>query len=122
MVDPVCEVRVLRKAIGASRVISWNSTVRRNEPEKVKMKDVPKQQGPEKGFVPTSRLQPVAGVAHIDQDDVSHLDPQEFNRHVGLILTYRCGGKNWWARQPDDPQIPSNVLKSSTSGDPSTDP
>jgi len=41
-------------------VIAWNSTVRRNDPEKVKMKQVPLQQGPEKGFVPTSRLQPVA--------------------------------------------------------------
>ncbi|CAD6575443.1 MAG: hypothetical protein TREMPRED_001422 [Tremellales sp. Tagirdzhanova-0007] len=64
------EYRVLRKAIGASQVITWNSTVRRNEPETVKTKDVPSQQEPEKGFVPTSRLQPVAGVAHVDQDDV----------------------------------------------------
>ncbi len=52
-------------------MIAWNSTVRRNDPEKVKMKQVPLQQGPEKGFVPTSRLQPVAGVAHVDQDEVS---------------------------------------------------
>ena len=52
-------------------MIAWNSAVRRNDPEKVKLKTVPRQQGPEKGFVPTSRLQPVAGVAHVDQDEVS---------------------------------------------------
>lgn len=63
--------RILRKELGATRVIAWNSTVRRNDPEKVKPKVVPMQSGPEKGFVPTTRLQPIAGVAHIDQDDAS---------------------------------------------------
>jgi len=63
--------RVLKKEIGCSRVIAWNSVCRRNEPDKVQLKHVERQQAPEKGFVPTSRLQPIAGFAHVDQDAVS---------------------------------------------------
>lgn len=50
--------------------MAWNSVCRRNEPDKVKLKHVDRQQAPEKGFIPTSRLQPVAGFAHVDQDAV----------------------------------------------------
>jgi hypothetical protein len=62
---------VLKREIGCSRVIAWNSVCRRNEPDKVQLKHVERQQAPEKGFVPTSRLQPIAGFAHVDQDAVS---------------------------------------------------
>jgi len=67
------KARVLKKEIGCSRVIAWNSVCRRNEPDKVQLKHVERQQAPEKGFVPTSRLQPIAGFAHVDQDAVSPL-------------------------------------------------
>ena len=43
---------------------------RKNDPT-VKLKDVPRQQAPEEGRVPTERTQPVASVAHVDQDEVS---------------------------------------------------
>jgi hypothetical protein len=43
--------------------------VRQNKDD-VKLKDVPRQQGPEQGFIPTTRIQPIAGVAHVDQDEV----------------------------------------------------
>jgi hypothetical protein len=59
---------LLRSALGCTKVIAWNSVVRRNDPE-VKEKIVPLQPGPEKDFVPTSRTQPVAGVAHVDQNE-----------------------------------------------------
>lgn len=54
--------------LGCTRVIAWNSVVRRNEPTKVKLKEVAVQEEPEKDFVPTTRLQPIASVAHVDQD------------------------------------------------------
>lgn len=62
--------RVLKDSLGCSRVIAWNSVVRKNQPD-VKLKKVSQQEEPEKGFIPTSRLQPIAGVAHVDQDEVS---------------------------------------------------
>ncbi|ORX38976.1 hypothetical protein BD324DRAFT_618077 [Kockovaella imperatae] len=60
---------LLRSYIGCTRVIAWNSVIRRNA-EGVKLKPIEKQKGPEKGFKPTdpSRIQPIAGVAHVDQD------------------------------------------------------
>ncbi|EIW67150.1 hypothetical protein TREMEDRAFT_40713 [Tremella mesenterica DSM 1558] len=57
----------MKEWLGCSYVIAWNSVVRKNQvgmPQKL----VPKQQGPEKGFVPTTRVQPVASVAHVDQN------------------------------------------------------
>lgn len=62
--------RQMKAWLGCSRVIAWNSVVRRNEPDKVQLKEVSQQQEPEKGFVPTTRLQPIASVAHVDQDAV----------------------------------------------------
>jgi hypothetical protein len=62
---------VLKKEIGCSKVIAWNSVCRRNEPDKVQLKHVERQQAPEKGFIPSSRLQPIASFAHVDQDSVS---------------------------------------------------
>lgn len=35
------------------------------------LKTVAKQQAPEKGFIPTTRIQPIAGTAHVDQNAVS---------------------------------------------------
>ena len=58
----------MRQWLGCSRVIAWNSVVRRNAPEEVKFKEVEQQKEPEKGFIPTERLQPIASVAHVDQD------------------------------------------------------
>jgi hypothetical protein len=63
--------RVLKKEIGCSKVIAWNSVCRRNEPDKVQLKHVERQQAPEKGFIPSSRLQPIASFAHVDLDSVS---------------------------------------------------
>jgi hypothetical protein len=62
---------VLKKEIGCSRVVAWNSVCRRNEPDTVRLKHVERQQAPEKGFIPSTRLQPIAGFAHVDQDAVS---------------------------------------------------
>jgi hypothetical protein len=62
----------MKNWLGCTKLIAWNSVVRKNDPS-VKVKDIPKQQGPEKGLVPTARLQPVAGIAHVDQDAVSLL-------------------------------------------------
>jgi hypothetical protein len=59
----------MRNWLGCTKLIAWNSVVRKNDPS-VKVKDIPKQQGPEKGLVPTARLQPIAGIAHVDQDSV----------------------------------------------------
>ncbi|RSH95481.1 hypothetical protein EHS25_000573 [Saitozyma podzolica] len=67
--DASIYLRVLKAQLGASRVIPWNSVVRQNKDD-VKLKDVPRQQGPEQGFIPTTRIQPIAGVAHVDQDEV----------------------------------------------------
>lgn len=58
----------IKAQLGCDRVVAWNSVCRRNDPEKVQLKHVERQQRPEEGFVPTSRLQPVAGFAHVDQD------------------------------------------------------
>jgi hypothetical protein len=60
---------LLRSALGCTRVIAWNSVVRKNDPE-VREKKVVPQSGPE-GEIPVSRVQPIAGVAHVDQNDVS---------------------------------------------------
>lgn len=60
--------RFIKAQLGCTRVVAWNSVCRRNDPENVKLKHVDRQQRPEEGFVPTSRLQPVAGFAHVDQD------------------------------------------------------
>ena len=60
----------MKQWLGCSRVIAWNSVVRRNAPEDVQLKEVEQQKEPEKGFIPTTRLQPIAGVAHVDQDSV----------------------------------------------------
>ncbi|KAI8799834.1 hypothetical protein BJ742DRAFT_793518 [Cladochytrium replicatum] len=60
---------ILREAVGCTRVIAWNSVCRKND-ENAALKDVPKQNGPEKGFLPSSRVQPIAGIAHVDQDEV----------------------------------------------------
>lgn len=60
----------MKNWLGCTKLIAWNSVVRKNDPS-VKVKDIPKQQGPEKGLVPTARLQPIAGIAHVDQDSVS---------------------------------------------------
>jgi hypothetical protein len=68
---PTDTTSTIQEAIGCTRVIAWNSTVRRNEPETVKFKEVERQKGPEENFIPTTRLQPVASVAHVDQDPVS---------------------------------------------------
>ncbi|WWD20953.1 hypothetical protein CI109_105431 [Kwoniella shandongensis] len=57
---------VLKSVLGCDRVIAWNSVVRRNISD-IKEKIVEKQKGPEKDFVPTTRIQPPAAVAHIDQ-------------------------------------------------------
>ncbi|WVQ81582.1 hypothetical protein IAT38_003706 [Cryptococcus sp. DSM 104549] len=57
---------LLKKILGCDKVIAWNSVCRKNTPE-TKEKHVAKQQAPEKGFVPSSRLQPIAGLAHVDQ-------------------------------------------------------
>jgi hypothetical protein len=59
----------MKNWLGCTKLIAWNSVVRKNDPS-VKVKDFPKQQGPEKGLVPTARMQPVAGIAHVDQDSV----------------------------------------------------
>ncbi|KAK8843506.1 hypothetical protein IAR55_007166 [Kwoniella newhampshirensis] len=58
---------LLKNVLGCDRVIAWNSVVRRNTTDTGE-KIVAKQQAPEKGFVPTSRIQPIAGVAHVDQN------------------------------------------------------
>ncbi|KAL1411645.1 hypothetical protein Q8F55_002609 [Vanrija albida] len=60
---------LLKDILGCSRVIAWNSVCRKNAPG-VAAKDVPRQQAPEKGFVPSERQQPVASIAHVDQDEV----------------------------------------------------
>ncbi|KAL7422167.1 hypothetical protein Q5752_002812 [Cryptotrichosporon argae] len=64
---------LLREAIGCSRVIAWNSVVRQNSAD-VTTKTVERQKAPEDGFVPASRKQPVAAVAHVDQDETWGLD------------------------------------------------
>ncbi|WVQ72150.1 hypothetical protein IAR50_001695 [Cryptococcus sp. DSM 104548] len=58
---------LLKDILGCDKVIAWNSVVRKNTTD-VKEKIVTKQEGPEKGFVPTSRVQPTAGLAHVDQN------------------------------------------------------
>ena len=60
----------MKNWLGCTKLTAWNSVVRKNDPS-VKVKDIPKQQGPEKGLVPTARMQPIAGIAHVDQDSVS---------------------------------------------------
>lgn len=61
---------LLQNIVGADRVIAWNSVCRKNTVD-TDLKTVTKQQAPEKGFIPTTRLQPVAGIAHVDQNAVS---------------------------------------------------
>ncbi|WWD20965.1 hypothetical protein CI109_105444 [Kwoniella shandongensis] len=64
--DETCEL--MRSYLGCSRVIQWNSTVRRADEGRPYIA-VERQNGPEKDFVPTSIVQPVAGHAHVDQDE-----------------------------------------------------
>ncbi|ODN83729.1 hypothetical protein L202_01821 [Cryptococcus amylolentus CBS 6039] len=58
---------LLKRILDCDRVIAWNSVVRKNTTD-TKEKIINKQQAPEKGFVPTSRVQPTAGLAHVDQN------------------------------------------------------
>ncbi|KAJ3200033.1 hypothetical protein HDU82_009235 [Entophlyctis luteolus] len=60
---------VLRVALGCTRVIPWNSVSRKSDPA-VTLKFVKQQTGPEENHVPGERVQPVAIVAHVDQDEV----------------------------------------------------
>lgn len=64
--------RLMKKYLGCSKVVQWNSTVRRANEKQAKT--VERQQGPEKGFVPTTRIQPPAAHAHVDQDEVNVLN------------------------------------------------
>ncbi|OCF60346.1 hypothetical protein L486_03028 [Kwoniella mangroviensis CBS 10435] len=57
---------ILQNILGCDKVIAWNSVCRKNDPNE-KEKKVEKQKEPEKGFIPTERVQPIAGVAHVDQ-------------------------------------------------------
>lgn len=75
---------LLRRELGCTRVVAWNSVCRKNDAA-VELKDVPKQKGPEEGFVPTERKQPIAGVAHVDQDEVSGVV------HCGMRGDNECG-------------------------------
>ncbi|WVQ81625.1 hypothetical protein IAT38_003749 [Cryptococcus sp. DSM 104549] len=63
--DETCEL--MKSYLGCSRVIQWNSTVRRADSRPYET--VERQKGPEKDFVPTTRVQPPAGHAHVDQDE-----------------------------------------------------
>jgi hypothetical protein len=85
----------MKRALGCSRVIAWNSVVRKNDKD-IKVKDVPRQQAPEKGFIPTTRMQPPAGMAHVDQDAVS-----QSRSPVGSRSTHqhRSGATSLWAKQ-----------------------
>ncbi|WVW79149.1 hypothetical protein I302_101115 [Kwoniella bestiolae CBS 10118] len=58
---------ILQSVLQCDKVIAWNSVCRKNDPNE-KEKKVEKQKGPEKGFIPTERVQPIAGVAHVDQN------------------------------------------------------
>lgn len=62
--------RLLQNIVGADRVIAWNSVCRKNTTD-TDLKTVTKQQAPEKGFIPTTRIQPIAATAHVDQNAVS---------------------------------------------------
>ncbi|ORY27075.1 hypothetical protein BCR39DRAFT_599510 [Naematelia encephala] len=56
---------LIKKELGATRVVTWNSTCRKADDRKEDF--VPRQEEPEKGFVPTARIQPPAARAHVDQ-------------------------------------------------------
>ncbi|WVF67024.1 hypothetical protein IAT40_001767 [Kwoniella sp. CBS 6097] len=58
---------LLKSILKCDRVIAWNSVCRKNTTD-TKEKKVDKQKEPEKGFVPSSRRQPIAGTAHVDQN------------------------------------------------------
>lgn len=57
---------LVKHLTGASRVIGWNSVMRRADEKDLKM--IPRQQAPERGAPPSSHIQPPASSAHIDQD------------------------------------------------------
>ncbi|OCF32328.1 hypothetical protein I316_05996 [Kwoniella heveanensis BCC8398] len=58
---------LLKSILGCDRVIAWNSVCRKNSTD-TKEKKVDKQKEPEKGFIPSTRTQPIAGTAHVDQN------------------------------------------------------
>ncbi|OXG10868.1 hypothetical protein C367_06693 [Cryptococcus neoformans Ze90-1] len=59
--------QLLQNIVGADRVIAWNSVCRKNTTD-TDLKTVTKQQAPEKGFISTTRIQPIAATAHVDQN------------------------------------------------------
>lgn len=59
-----CEL--VKQLTGATRVIGWNSVMRRASEQQLKV--IPRQQAPERGAPPSDHIQPPASSAHIDQD------------------------------------------------------
>ncbi|GAA5864055.1 hypothetical protein JCM8547_005120 [Rhodosporidiobolus lusitaniae] len=60
---------LLRKLLGASKVVAWNSVVRANTPESQESVKETQQKKVEKDFAPTDSVKAVAGSAHVDQDE-----------------------------------------------------
>ncbi|KAK4048033.1 hypothetical protein OIV83_005067 [Microbotryomycetes sp. JL201] len=61
--------RMLTERLGASRILVWNSVVRRNNSEVVKEEKEARQLVPEEGKPPAKSVKAAARQAHVDQDE-----------------------------------------------------
>ncbi|KAM0751489.1 hypothetical protein T439DRAFT_379611 [Meredithblackwellia eburnea MCA 4105] len=80
----ISEIAELFKAnLGATKVMGWNTVMRRNDPSSFVPKVEARQQKPEKGLPPSRNVKVTASAAHIDQDE-----------EYGRTICKRAAGEN----------------------------